>query len=66
MTWLDIHEGRVSDMRTWWILRHPANSEVLVEHAHEGSYLVNLFRKAGVGPFWSHEEAQRVLEHWTK
>ena len=51
-------------MRTWWVVTN--GYDPVVAEAHEGSWLVKLFMKAGVGPFWSHEEAQRVLEFWTK
>lgn len=53
-------------MRTWWIMRDPYDSSLRVEHAHEGTYLLKVFEVAGIGPFWSHDEAQRVMEHWTK
>ena len=54
-------------MRTWWICRHAMNGVVDIMHLHKGvdvrTYSAHL---PMIGPFWTYEEAQRVLEFWTK
>jgi len=51
-------------MRTWWIVKTIGSGLLMIsEHGHRSLVLDVL---PHVGPFWSYEEAQRVLDHWTK
>jgi hypothetical protein len=54
-------------MRTWWICRYATSGELDIVHSHFGME-IELYVEGLpiIGPYWSHEEAQRVLEFWTK
>ena len=47
-------------MITWWIVNIPLNG-LTVLHGRWGYFVDN-----AIGPFWTWEEAQAMLDHWTK